>query len=309
MASIGGDEGAIGNAVAEIEVENESERRHERLEQEQYLPIANIQRIMKAQLPGTAKVTKDAKETVQECLTEFISFVTSEAVEKCHTEKRKTLSGEDLIEAMSVLGFDNLVEPLKLFLSKYRDGGGGKVYAKKRGPQSKRRVSAKKQAVESAGTPMPSIAESSSILSIGSGSNTGVVTLEDSNRSVPFLPQPKTSFSGPLHNTTFAASGPPSTAACAEYGSTATRAAPGRGGAAYSELRVGLAPPVPTSRIDSAFSGFNASDVEAPPAPAPSRKLISEAPKSGESVRTGASEDYSSDPAGDGEPGAFIAGR
>ncbi len=47
-------------------------------EQDRYLPIANISRIMKKSLPNNAKIAKDAKETVQECVSEFISFITSE---------------------------------------------------------------------------------------------------------------------------------------------------------------------------------------------------------------------------------------
>jgi len=47
-------------------------------------------------------------------------------------EKRKTINGDDLLWAMSTLGFDKYVEPLKLYLAKYReavrgdkpDGGG-----------------------------------------------------------------------------------------------------------------------------------------------------------------------------------------
>lgn len=47
-------------------------------EQDRYLPIANISRIMKKALPANGKIAKDAKDTVQECVSEFISFVTSE---------------------------------------------------------------------------------------------------------------------------------------------------------------------------------------------------------------------------------------
>lgn len=49
-------------------------------EQDRFLPIANISRIMKKALPPNAKIAKDAKETVQECVSEFISFITSEYV-------------------------------------------------------------------------------------------------------------------------------------------------------------------------------------------------------------------------------------
>ena len=124
-----------------------------------FLPIANVAKIMKASIPENAKIAKDAKECVQvgwigatgrlpwkwrlekglwsikardwqsrsflmsfqECVSEFVSFVTSEASDRCHQEKRKTINGEDLLFAMSTLGFDSYVEPLKIFLSKYRD--------------------------------------------------------------------------------------------------------------------------------------------------------------------------------------------
>ncbi|MBN3278971.1 NFYB factor, partial [Polyodon spathula] len=90
-------------------------------EQDIYLPIANVARIMKNAIPPTGKIAKDAKECVQECVSEFISFITSEASERCHQEKRKTINGEDILFAMSTLGFDSYVEPLKLYLQKFRE--------------------------------------------------------------------------------------------------------------------------------------------------------------------------------------------
>ena len=90
-------------------------------EQDRYLPIANISRIMKKSLPQNAKIAKDAKETVQECVSEFVSFITSEASDKVQQEKRKTITGDDVLWAMSTLGFDKYVEPLKIYLAKYRE--------------------------------------------------------------------------------------------------------------------------------------------------------------------------------------------
>jgi len=82
--------------------------------------IANIARIMKNSVPITSKISKEAKEAVQECLSEFISFVTSEAAEKCHDEKRKTIGGEDVLYAMMLLGLEQYVEPLRIHLAKMR---------------------------------------------------------------------------------------------------------------------------------------------------------------------------------------------
>ncbi|XP_018562231.1 nuclear transcription factor Y subunit beta isoform X2 [Anoplophora glabripennis] len=90
-------------------------------EQDRFLPIANVAKIMKKAIPETGKIAKDARECVQECVSEFISFITSEASDRCHMEKRKTINGEDILFAMSTLGFDNYVEPLKIYLQKYRE--------------------------------------------------------------------------------------------------------------------------------------------------------------------------------------------
>ncbi|KAI0687705.1 histone-fold-containing protein [Cytidiella melzeri] len=89
-------------------------------EQDRFLPIANVSRIMKGAVPTTAKISKEAKECVQECVSEFISFITSEAAEKCQMEKRKTIGGEDILYAMVTLGFENYAETLKIHLTKLR---------------------------------------------------------------------------------------------------------------------------------------------------------------------------------------------
>lgn len=90
-------------------------------EQDRWLPIANVARLMKSTLPPTAKVSKDAKECMQECVSEFISFITSEASDKCLREKRKTINGEDVLYSLHDLGFENYAEVLKIYLAKYRE--------------------------------------------------------------------------------------------------------------------------------------------------------------------------------------------
>ncbi|KDP28110.1 hypothetical protein JCGZ_13881 [Jatropha curcas] len=93
-------------------------------EQDRLLPIANVGRIMKQILPPNAKISKEAKETMQECVSEFISFVTGEASDKCHKEKRKTVNGDDICWALATLGFDDYAEPLKRYLHRYREQEG-----------------------------------------------------------------------------------------------------------------------------------------------------------------------------------------
>jgi nuclear transcription Y subunit beta len=98
--------------------------------------FALVARIMKGALPENAKIAKEAKECMQECVSEFISFITSEgkhpsvlnhinliviASEKCQQEKRKTVNGEDILFAMTSLGFENYAEALKIYLARYRE--------------------------------------------------------------------------------------------------------------------------------------------------------------------------------------------
>ncbi|KAG6657301.1 hypothetical protein CIPAW_04G080800 [Carya illinoinensis] len=61
-------------------------------------PHSKYRQIMKkVMIPVNVKISKDAKEAVQECVSEFISFVTDAASVKCQREKRKTINGDDII--------------------------------------------------------------------------------------------------------------------------------------------------------------------------------------------------------------------
>ncbi|VAI73043.1 unnamed protein product [Triticum turgidum subsp. durum] len=76
-------------------------------EQDRLMPIANVIRIMRRALPAHAKISDEAKEAIQECVSEFISFV------------------EDIVWALNRLGFDDYVVPLSVFLKRMRDPEAG----------------------------------------------------------------------------------------------------------------------------------------------------------------------------------------
>lgn len=105
-------------------------------EQDRLLPIANVGRIMKQILPPSAKISKEAKETMQECATEFISFVTGEASDKCHKENRKTVNGDDICWALGALGFDDYAEVIVRYLHKYREAEREKAANQNKGSSS-----------------------------------------------------------------------------------------------------------------------------------------------------------------------------
>ena len=89
--------------------------------QDLLLPIANVGRIMKQILPPGAKVSKEAKETVQECVSEFVKFVTGEASAKCRKEDRQTVTVDDICWALSALGLDDYAGATVRYLHKYRE--------------------------------------------------------------------------------------------------------------------------------------------------------------------------------------------
>jgi nuclear transcription Y subunit beta len=96
-------------------------------EQDRLLPAANVGRMMKKMLPHDVKIEKNTKDFAALCVSEFISFITSEASDKCHQEKRKTLNGEDIVWALHNMGMENYVEPLRIYLTKYRESRNDKM--------------------------------------------------------------------------------------------------------------------------------------------------------------------------------------
>ncbi|XP_056847894.1 nuclear transcription factor Y subunit B-9-like [Raphanus sativus] len=89
-------------------------------EQDHYLPIANVTRIMRNILPSEARISEEAKENIRICATEYISFVTAEANDICQSERRTTITAGDILSAMSKPGFEDYVGPLSVFINRYR---------------------------------------------------------------------------------------------------------------------------------------------------------------------------------------------
>lgn len=100
---------------------------------------------MKRALPDNGKIAKNAKECMQECVSELISFVTSEASDRCGSEKRKTINGDDILYSLRVLGFDNYEQVLKVYLSRYRQ-------AQEENPRQRRRRTTKRRSTAPDGT-------------------------------------------------------------------------------------------------------------------------------------------------------------
>ena len=70
------------------------------------MPIACVAKIMAKQLAdlGYAKISNDAKKLVQECATEFICFIMSEANSQAREAGRTSVSGQQMIDACASMG-------------------------------------------------------------------------------------------------------------------------------------------------------------------------------------------------------------
>lgn len=91
------------------------------------MPIANIASIMKDAMPPNAKVSKEAKELMGKCASEFIAIITCRAKDICECEARKTITGEDLIRAMEDLDLPYYSEIMKILFDKFKEATSGEI--------------------------------------------------------------------------------------------------------------------------------------------------------------------------------------
>ena len=58
---------------------------------------------------------------MQECATEFLTFVTSEAQSICSEAGRKTITADDVLTGLKNLGFDEYHEMVLWYYKRYKD--------------------------------------------------------------------------------------------------------------------------------------------------------------------------------------------
>ena len=73
-------------------------------QQDCVLPVANVARVMSQALPPGIKITRDSKHLMQELVSEFIGFVTSEANDKCLAEHKRTIYCRDVLDSLCNVG-------------------------------------------------------------------------------------------------------------------------------------------------------------------------------------------------------------
>jgi len=93
------------------------------------LPNAVVGRIIKEALPTGVIVSKDARLAISKAASVFVLYATSCANNVAMQSKRKTITGSDVIKAMSEMEFDRFVEPLETSHSAWKNDQKGKKAA------------------------------------------------------------------------------------------------------------------------------------------------------------------------------------
>ena len=89
-------------------------------------PAACINRIVKAALPDSTQVTREAKTAFAKAAGIFIIYLTTCANDVCKDKKRQTVSAADVLQAFVELELDDMKETLQDFLTHFRAAEGTK---------------------------------------------------------------------------------------------------------------------------------------------------------------------------------------
>jgi hypothetical protein len=73
---------------------------------------------MKLILPSYYDIDQSALDTMALCVQEFSSSISCEALTMAGIEGKRKLGGDDIVQSLDVLGFDNFVNPLRSYLAK-----------------------------------------------------------------------------------------------------------------------------------------------------------------------------------------------
>ncbi|ELT97819.1 hypothetical protein CAPTEDRAFT_184024 [Capitella teleta] len=101
------------------------------------LPNSIITRIIKDAIPDGVNVSKDARLAISKAASVFVLYATSCANNFAQQNKRKMISGQDVLDSMTELEFDELVEPLKKSLEAYKKSQKDKKEATEKRKQEK----------------------------------------------------------------------------------------------------------------------------------------------------------------------------
>ncbi|KAI9032257.1 TATA binding protein-associated phosphoprotein [Hyaloraphidium curvatum] len=82
-------------------------------EEELSLPKATVTKLIQEMLPPNITCTKETRDMLIECCTEFVHLLTMQANSVCDKEQKKTITGDHIMTALEELGFGEYVPELQ----------------------------------------------------------------------------------------------------------------------------------------------------------------------------------------------------
>lgn len=80
------------------------------------LPNASVAKIIKEAIPENINLSKDAKTALARAAAVFVLYVSTHASQEAKKAHRKTMVGQDVIDALENLEFEEFIGPLNDFL-------------------------------------------------------------------------------------------------------------------------------------------------------------------------------------------------
>lgn len=80
------------------------------------LPNASVVKIIKDAIPESINIGKEARTALARAAAVFVLFISTHASQEAQKANRKTLIGQDVIDALSNLEFEEFIEPLTEYL-------------------------------------------------------------------------------------------------------------------------------------------------------------------------------------------------
>ncbi|WVN85067.1 uncharacterized protein L203_100209 [Cryptococcus depauperatus CBS 7841] len=73
------------------------------------LPKATVVKIIQEMLPDDISASKEAKDIIFDCCTEWIKLISTQSNMVCEASSKKTISPEHVMEALKQLGFEDFL--------------------------------------------------------------------------------------------------------------------------------------------------------------------------------------------------------
>lgn len=77
------------------------------------LPNAVVSRLMKESLPDGISISKEAKSCLSRSASVFVLYLTATSVNQCKKDNHKTMTAQNVLDALEEIDFENFIEPLK----------------------------------------------------------------------------------------------------------------------------------------------------------------------------------------------------